>query len=59
MTEELRSGQLFGDGATVDGDERLSGTLAELMDAVGYILFTRSAGTMISTDIVVGATSLT
>ena len=46
MSEEFRCGKFFRDGATVDGDERLSGTLAELMDAVGYILFTRSAGTI-------------
>lgn len=46
VSEELRCGKFFWDGATVDGNERLTSTLAELMDTVGYIFLTRSTGTI-------------
>ena len=46
VPEELRSGQFFGNRTAIDGYKRLVGTLAELVDAVSYVFFARSAGTI-------------
>ena len=46
MPEEFRSGQFFGDRTAIDGYKRPVGTLAELVDAMGYVFFARSAGTI-------------
>ena len=46
MAEELGGCQFLGDGTAVDGDERILGTFAQLVDAVSHILLARAAGTV-------------
>ena len=44
VPEEFRCGKFFRNRAAINSDESLTGTLAELMDAVSHIFFSRSAG---------------
>ena len=46
VAEKLGSSQFLGDGAAIDGHERLPRPPAEVMDAMGHILLTRAAGTV-------------
>ena len=46
MTKKLRSRQFFGNGTAVNGYKRFISSFTELMDTMGYILLSRSAGTI-------------
>lgn len=46
MSEELGCSQVLGNGTAVNGNERFVSPFAELMDAVGNIFFSCSAGSV-------------
>ena len=46
MSEEFGCRQVFGDGTAVDGDERLVGPFAQLVDAVSDIFLARATGSV-------------